>query len=244
LIINVYIDYTQIYFNKQILDILLFIAYNSVRYLKSAAMPKIAGRKLMRILVVDDSKKFRKAAGEGLTGHELVFANSYMTAMGIFNRIVREGVQSMCPVEPFDMVLADLLLPFALSNLEKLRRYEKTFDVAPSPCERKKLRGDWIRANRREPYGMNICFQAAKRGIRYIAVVSSNNGHSNSHPARALEDLCYDGNFSVTHSYQRFASADTMEMVSSDTARVDFRLMDKSRAESWSALFERMTKSD
>jgi CheY-like chemotaxis protein len=118
----------------------------------------------LRILVIDDSPLHRRAAEETLAGYDLTVVSTYDEAATLLGRPILGG-ESSRPDLPFDVVLADLLMPAGNYRL--------------SP-EGERFVGQEM------PVGFALALQAVLSGAKYVAVVTATNHHD--HPASALLD--------------------------------------------------------
>jgi len=132
----------------------------------------------MKILVIDDNQNHLDAALQTLSGHEVTTCKSYDEALELLEEKFRDekgeihdypkkGSQKM----PYwDAVFCDLLMP--------------------AGQDRQGSKGDQY-VGQEMPVGWSLALVAAKRGAKYVAVVSDLSHHD--HPASAMLDRISHG---------------------------------------------------
>lgn len=118
----------------------------------------------MKILVIDDTQKHLDSAVKTLEGHDVTLCSSYDEALKLLEE---KAVDTRLPY--WDAVLCDLLMPAGKDAMG--------------------AKGDQY-IGQEMPVGWSLALVAARRGARYVGVLSDTNHHD--HPASAMLDRLDD----------------------------------------------------
>lgn len=127
----------------------------------------------LRILVIDDNAAHRQSAIESLAGHEITVIDSFDALVKLIEPYWDSELKQIVePPFPYDAVLTDMLMPMSKRNLAE--NYNPEVEM---------------------PYGYVIALLVARRGARFVAMLTDASHHH--HAMAATIDLmgpysCYE----------------------------------------------------